>query len=870
MNPETGQPAEVNDRAAYVAPARPRPLLLPTLAFMAGIVASEFLGVGTAALRGVAFLVPIVALALFLSFAVRRKATPYLSQALLIVAALGVGFARHQFALRLEPNRVAHLATDEPILTRISGRIVTQPTTTPGEKRNPFLPTAPSPRTRFVLSASELRTIDVPVPITGLIRVSVEAEQIDARFGDEVVVTGKLYRPRGPRNPGETDWARWNRAQSVYAGIAVDAAVHVQRIGAARGTVRGLIGLLRAKTQSLLFEPFEQVESDQPIRLLDAMVLGHRSAAGRRINQAFVRTGTSHFLAVSGFHVGVLIGLAWLLARRVLRRSSRCAATATIVVILLYMLIAEQNAPILRAGTMGLLACLARLCRRPLLSLNWLALSALCVLTYNPLQLFRPGFQLSFVLTLALFIMVPPAYRWVMFRKRELDVPTDADSWLALFRRWAWRWFVGLAIANLCLWANSIPLKLHHFGYFGPWSPLQSMVILPIVVATIVLGFLTLVTTPILPALGALLGVMLRVSTDLLLWVVDKLSLLPGTFIEVRRLPAWIVALTYCFLLLLLWYLHARKRHAAGESIRPRATVRAALLATCGAIAVSVWLGWLVAPVGGRGRDCAIHVLSVGSGTAVLVTTPNEHALLYDVGTMHNFDAGETVVRAARALGVRRLDGLVLSHANFDHYSGAATLLRGVPTERLLFNPYFQASATESPTVLQFFDSLPAESPPRLTLRAGDRFSLGEASIEVLWPPDDLDGDWSPNNRSVVLRISANGHSVMLAGDIEREAIRELLDWHAVGRINLFSDVLIAPHHGSVVPGDTAAFYEAVSPLIVVNSTSRERPKLATLVGETLGQSTRLISTRTAGAISVRIAPMGELNVETPFVSGRQ
>jgi competence protein ComEC len=400
---------------------------------------------------------------------------------------------------------------------------------------------------------------------------------------------------------------------------------------------------------------------------------------------------------------------------------------------------------------------------------------------------------------------------------------------------------------------------LLHFGRFAPWGALQSIVVSPLVMVTVVLGFFTLIAQMAVPPVGAGLGFLLREATDLLLWAVERLSSLPGTLVEVQSPPAGLVLATYALALLLLWLLLWRR--VAAKTLF---AVSAAGAIPC------LWIGWLIWPTTSTARDCAIHVLSVGSGTAVLVTTPDEHELLYDVGTMHNFDAGETVVRAARALGVRRLDGLVLSHANFDHYSGAATLLQGVPTGRLLFNPYFEASATENPTVRRLFDSLPTKSPPRSTLHAGDRFTLGEASIEVLWPPDGLDGDWSPNNRSLVLRISANERSVMLPGDIEREAIRQLLDRHEIGRIDLFSDVLIAPHHGSVVPGDTAAFYEAVSPLIVVNSTSRERPKLATLVGETLGQSTRLISTRTAGAISVRIAPTGELNVETPFAPGRQ
>jgi competence protein ComEC len=277
-----------------------------------------------------------------------------------------------------------------------------------------------------------------------------------------------------------------------------------------------------------------------------------------------------------------------------------------------------------------------------------------------------------------------------------------------------------------------------------------------------------------------------------------------------------------------------------------------------------LWLGWVFWPPANAGHACVVHVLSVGSGSAVLVTTPEQHALLYDVGTIHNFDAGETAVQAARALGVRRLDALVLSHANFD-YSGTPTILNTLPTGRLLFSPYFEPAATDSPAVGQLLDLLPAASPPRSTLSAGDRFTLGAATIEVLWPAKGLDERWECNDRSVVLRLEANGRSVLLPGDIERDALRALLERHESGRIDLRSDVLIAPHHGAVVPRDTTAFYAAVAPRVVVCSTSHERAKLLEMLRETLGQNVRLISTHDAGAITIRTTRAGKIEIETPF-----
>lgn len=547
-----------------------------------------------------------------------------------------------------------------------------------------------------------------------------------------------------------------------------------------------------------------------------------------------------------------------------LRRRARTAALATLFVIVLYALIVEHNAPILRAATMSILLCVAQLMRRPFCGLNWLAFSALCVLTYNPLELFRAGFQLSFVQVLALLTIVPHLYRFVIRRHPDAEIPADADSYAGLVARRLGRWLVGLAIVCISAWIISLPLVMFHFGRFAPWGALQSIIISPLVMVTIVLGFLTLIGLAIAPPLGQFFGLLLRGSTQLLLRFVEHLSQLPGTLIEMQRPPAVFVICAYACLLLLAWSWwpcdgerparrHRRTRRIAGTFC--------ALVAACTSAC-----GLLLARVGSPDA-VAVYVLSVGSGAATLVADPGSHAALFDVGTIHNFDAGQTAVQAARALGVHKLDLLAVSHANFDHYSGAATVLAGLPTQRLVTNPYLVRAADDEPAVRRFLQMLPECAPAFTVWQAGQHVPFGNVSLEVLWPPPDLGQCWEPNDRSLVIRLSAYGRSVMIPGDIEDAALRSLLERHADGQVDLRADVLIAPHHGAVVRGDTAAFYAAVRPQVVVNSSGRERPKLTAMLDALAGADVRLLSTHDAGAISIYLTTDGGIEIQTPFAA---
>jgi competence protein ComEC len=218
------------------------------------------------------------------------------------------------------------------------------------------------------------------------------------------------------------------------------------------------------------------------------------------------------------------------------------------------------------------------------------------------------------------------------------------------------------------------------------------------------------------------------------------------------------------------------------------------------ALALPLMLPLFVPPVARPAEGALqITVADVGQGSAVLVRT-RSHALLYDTGAQYasESDAGARVlVPLLRALGVPRLDLLMLSHRDSDHVGGAAAVLAALPVAALS-------------------SSLEATHPLRAgrahrRCEAGQAWSWDGVRFEVLHPDasDFQRADARPNALSCVLAVTdARGWRVLLTGDLEAEQEQRLLQAHAAA---LRSAVLLVPHHGSKT-SSTPAFIDAVAP----------------------------------------------------------
>lgn len=203
-----------------------------------------------------------------------------------------------------------------------------------------------------------------------------------------------------------------------------------------------------------------------------------------------------------------------------------------------------------------------------------------------------------------------------------------------------------------------------------------------------------------------------------------------------------------------------------------------------------------------------LHVLDIGQGDAILVTTPEQNHILVDGGP----DA-QVLSQLGEVLPFffRDIDLMVLTHPHADHVVGLIAVLQRFHVRAVLMS----APVYESEPYQAFLREVAAQGVPVYMAEASEDFTLGDTAIDVLYPFEPTTGDAMEdmNDASVVMKVSEGGHSVLLTGDAQVAEEDELL---ARG-VDVTADVLKAGHHGSHTSSGFD-FVEAVAPQLMVIS----------------------------------------------------
>ncbi|MBK8269038.1 MAG: ComEC/Rec2 family competence protein [Planctomycetes bacterium] len=774
---------------------------------------------------------------------------------------------RHAGAQRFYPaDHVARWAAADPSIVSITGRIISAPKIYEPRDDVPRAYELP-PKTRFLLNVESLRGARGSIPASGRAIATVKEPILNLPEGSRIAMTGWLYRIAAPQNPGVYDWAAHHRRDGILVGFSTDHAAAVTVIERpSSGGIRAVVESVRQWLgRFLIATSFPNDEESAGV--VAAMVLGQRSVVSKTLNDAFVRTGNVHFLAASGMNVAWLALVGWTIAR-LCNINYRPTAVFIACLIVAFVVLAEPQPSILRAGIVGLIACLMIFFRGRFNSVNSIAFSAILLLLIDPADWFRAGFQLTFLATIGLLhvypaisnlmadglirINRPNMARYFLNGGVELSIEQQAltpESAQHPFLRRSLTIVAQVFAISVSEWLLTAPLVCFHFNTFALWGAIDTFLVSPLAMLTAFIGFITILGGLVFPTLAGVLGPLLKFVSATMIEFVKWLASWPGTSLDGRS-PSliWLVAVYAAFAVWIYCPIQFR-----GRFRRPILLAFAILLA---------W--WLAAPHFNHRKDGSLRIwtLAVGNGSATVIELPNGKTLLYDFGTRSSFDSGTIGLDFLRFRGIHEIDAAFVSHANFDHYGGIEPIAAKVPIRKLMINDQFEAFIDASSPAWHFLQKMEQMGIAIEKIRGNQRFEFCEGvHIETVWPPE-LNEQRSPtaNDASIVLRVEYGGKSMLLCGDIADWAIGGLIARDNSSEPDVLrADALALPHHGSVVP-NTGAFIERVNPAIAIRSTGESRALTINGIEQIVGPNRTYFSTADGGCIVVTIGN-GKLNI---------
>ncbi len=662
--------------------------------------------------------------------------------------------------------------------------------------------------TGFTLALDRARGPAGAFPVTG--SVLVKLAHVDQRWlrGQRVRCRGWLSDLEGPSNPGQSDYERRMARRGVVGVLWLKTPGNITRLDAG---LAGELSLeawrqrLRSAAQGALRHGMSRGGDAEARALLEAILLGHRGVGLREIGPAFRRTGLAHLLSISGLHVGVLALGAWWLVGAGLGRP-RWAGLVAILAVVVYMLVVPPRAPIVRAGLMTIAVLAGVMTGRRAATLSLLAAVAWGWLVWLPNDLFEAGFQLSFGIVAALVVFVPRVSRWIVPEPLEW---TDEQLAAAPFGRRFWADYLAVC---LVAWLLALPMVAYHFNVISTVAVALSLLMLPVAMGLLWLGFLKIAMTLLWPAAGALFAGPLTALAEMCVAMVRIADGMPAAHLDAPPpSPVWALATAGVVLAIFTgrfarrpWPLAAAVLLCAGWLFGPTLATRS---------------GDAVATLVDHRPPLRLNMFAVGDGSCFLLRTPRR-TLVFDCGSNNQPDITTVCIGPAlRRMGVTHVDVLMLSHPDLDHYSGSPELIDGFGVKRLVVTPRFAGKADASPYggARHLLDFARRRGVAIEIAAAGWQRDWDEANLSLLWPPADAEFRHD-NDHSAVLAIEAAGRRVLLCGDVQQDAITAMLD----GGLDLAADVTDLPHHGSFVDA-SPSWLARVDPRIVLQSSGRAR-----------------------------------------------
>ena len=533
--------------------------------------------------------------------------------------------------------------------------------------------------------------------------------------------------------------------------------------------------------------------------LIPGMVLGDTSKQSAEFKNSMKRSGLTHLVAVSGANFALVSAFVlWMMQFLFARMKFRLSATA--ISLIAFIALVRPSPSVLRAAAMAAVLLVAQGTKRGRDSLPALGFAMAAVVIVDPWQARDAGFALSVLATAGLLLFAP-----VLIEKLSTHMPDKLAQALA----------PPIAAIVFCS-----PIIVALSGYLAPMSVIANLFAAPFVAPITIVGFIAALFSPFAPFISSVLIWFIRFPAGTIALIAHWASSFPVLTLRTGIIGFLIVAgFTLGSWLFKKWFKHI-------------------LVFT---LIVLISITWLQRWPGG---DWQVANCDIGQGDSMVINLGNHQGIVIDVGP----DA-IAEDRCLKALGIKEIPLLILSHFHADHVAG----LPGAIKNRAVGQVWVSVNA--APLVESAMAQSALSGVEMIKAVRGMSARVGSLTINVLWPTlsatsfEEMPGEGSQiNNSSIATLITKDAFSIFAGGDLEPPVQQILVK--DVGPVDIYK----VCHHGSRY--QDVAFMRALHPRISIISVGAGNtyghPAVQTL--EALARlGSQVVRTDIDGAIAVQV-----------------
>lgn len=357
------------------------------------------------------------------------------------------------------------------------------------------------------------------------------------QYGSQLVIDKPLQEIKNSGNPGAFDYKRYCLFHDITGQVFVKNNEYVVLpANNSNWLHKELFSLRNATIKSLQ----EHIPGNIEQGVAEALLIGYREDLDKDLVQAYSNTGVVHIIAISGLHLGMIYAaLVWIFSFFKRYRFTQIIKPIVILLILwTFTLLAGAVPSIMRSAVMFSIIIIGELMSKKKNMYNILAVSAFCMLVYDPFTLWDVGFLLSYAAVISIITFQRPIYNWLYYRNKMLD--------------WVW----SLASVTISAQVLTIPIVVFYFHQFPNLFLITNFIAVPLSGIILWVEMIMLALSFIAPV-AKLLGFLLSYLIYGLDSFIENINFLPFSVWSNLQLTAFQTWMLYATVIsICIWFMY--------------------------------------------------------------------------------------------------------------------------------------------------------------------------------------------------------------------------------------------------------------------------------------------------------------------------